>query len=70
MMCRQPDRDVPGIVCGYPLPCPWHTVILHADKEPPTMEVPLTVAPDVPKAKTLKRLKDIGRIIAEMNDDL
>lgn len=23
--CRQPDRDEPALVCGYPLPCPHHT---------------------------------------------
>lgn len=22
--CQAPDRDVPGITCGYPLPCPHH----------------------------------------------
>ena len=27
--CTQPDRDVPGIVCGHPLPCPWHTAIVE-----------------------------------------
>jgi hypothetical protein len=26
--CDKPDRDVPKIKCGYPLPCPWHTAIL------------------------------------------
>lgn len=26
--CQQPDRDVPKIRCGYPLPCPWHTVVV------------------------------------------
>ena len=25
-MCQAPDRDVPGLVCGYPLPCPHHNV--------------------------------------------
>jgi hypothetical protein len=29
--CRAPDRDVPGIKCGYPLPCPWHTVVVAID---------------------------------------
>lgn len=24
--CQQPDRHEPGLTCGYPLPCPWHTV--------------------------------------------
>ncbi len=40
--CDNPDRDNQRLVCGYPLPCPWHTAILHADKEPPTVEIPLT----------------------------
>lgn len=29
MNCERPDRDVPSIKCGYPLPCPWHTAILE-----------------------------------------
>jgi hypothetical protein len=28
LTCRAPDRDVPKIVCGYPLPCPHHTAIV------------------------------------------
>lgn len=28
--CKQPDRDVPKLVCGYPLPCPHHTVMINA----------------------------------------
>jgi len=23
--CSAPDRDVPAMRCGYPLPCPHHT---------------------------------------------
>lgn len=26
--CKQPDRDQPRIECGYPLPCPFHTVVI------------------------------------------
>lgn len=22
--CQAPDRDVPALTCGYPLPCPFH----------------------------------------------
>lgn len=22
--CQAPDRDVPALTCGYPLPCPHH----------------------------------------------
>lgn len=29
--CQQPDRDVPKLTCGYPLPCPHHTLVLQAD---------------------------------------
>lgn len=32
MYCQQPDRDVPKLTCGYPLPCPWHTAIIEEDK--------------------------------------
>jgi hypothetical protein len=28
LSCKQPDRDEPRLVCGYPLPCPYHTVIV------------------------------------------
>ena len=27
--CRRPDVDVAGIVCGRPLPCPFHTTIIE-----------------------------------------
>lgn len=62
--CKKPDRDVPGIICGYPLPCPYHTAIIHADKDPATIEIPATLAPDV-SPKVLKRLKQIGRMFEE-----
>ena len=39
-MCQQPDRDEPRMVCGYPLPCPWHTAVVDATKAPPTVTVP------------------------------
>lgn len=41
-MCEQPDREVPGIKCGYPIPCPWHTVIMDTTKDPPELTVPAT----------------------------
>jgi hypothetical protein len=28
-LCTQPDRDVPGMLCGYPLPCPYHTIVFE-----------------------------------------
>jgi hypothetical protein len=31
--CTKPDRDEPRLVCGYPLPCPHHTVVLEHQPE-------------------------------------
>jgi len=27
-LCVCPDRDVPALLCGHPLPCPYHTIIV------------------------------------------
>lgn len=40
--CRHPDREFVKLRCGIPLPCPHHTAILHPDKDPPTIEIPVT----------------------------
>jgi hypothetical protein len=41
--CHQPDRDAPKLVCGYPLPCPYHTATLDLGAKPvPTVTVPIT----------------------------
>jgi hypothetical protein len=42
LRCKHGDRDVPTTVCGYPLPCPYHTIVIHGEKNPPTVEVPIT----------------------------
>ena len=31
--CQKPDRDEPGLVCGYPLPCPRHTVVIDMTED-------------------------------------
>jgi len=36
MICKKPDRDVPKLVCGHPLPCPYHTAII----DPPFIILP------------------------------
>lgn len=42
MTCRRPDRDEPKLLCGYPIPCPWHTVVLDTTTVPPTVSIPVT----------------------------
>ena len=64
MNCKRPDRDFPELICGYPLPCPWHTVRIHLGKTPPTVEIPAT-ASKIVRHKTLQRLKQIARILSE-----
>jgi hypothetical protein len=42
LTCKHPDRDCPKILCGYPLPCPWHTAVIDTTKDPPTVTIPVT----------------------------
>ena len=63
MNCKHPDRDVPKLVCGYPLPCPYHTVLINADAKPvPTLTIPVTS--DAAKSMTVReRLASIGVVV-------
>ena len=56
--CQQPDRDVSGIVCGHPLPCPYHTFTIEGGK---------VYSPEDRVATRLqhKRLKDIATTTEE-----
>jgi hypothetical protein len=38
-MCNKPDRDVPSLTCGYPIPCPYHTITIDM-KDSPTVTIP------------------------------
>lgn len=42
LMCRHPDRDCPKLLCGYPLPCPWHTAVIDTTVTPATVTIPVT----------------------------
>lgn len=44
--CEKPDRDVPRIQCGYPLPCPHHTFVIEPAKG--TITVPPCPPPGDP----------------------
>ena len=60
--CKKPDRDFPELICGYPLPCPWHTLVIDTTKEPPTITIPATIEKPI-KKKNLKRLKKIAKAL-------
>ncbi len=53
MICKHPDRDIPKIVCGYPLPCPWHTVIIDLSEQPHKVVIPLANKRALAKADTI-----------------
>ena len=62
LTCQQSDRDVPELICGYPLPCPYHTVVIDTEANPPTVTIPATF-PKAANSNTLDKLKRIARII-------
>ena len=64
MNCKRPDHKVPELICGNPLPCPWHTVLIDATKNPATITVPVTAAP-APDPALLERLQDIGMALTK-----
>lgn len=52
LTCVQPDRDVPALLCGYPLPCPYHTAILEPDgavRIPPAL-----------RDRAVRRIRQVG----------
>lgn len=62
LYCKRPDHDISSLVCGWPLPCPWHTVTIDTRSEPPTVTIPATAAPQI-NPKMIGLLKQIARDI-------
>ncbi|MBA7496139.1 hypothetical protein ES702_06737 [subsurface metagenome] len=59
MNCNRPDKDVPGLICGHPLPCPFHTVEVNLELMRISKAVPL---------KQGLRLGRIGKILKRMEE--
>jgi len=53
LTCRQPDRDCPKLLCGHPLPCPWHTAVIDTTVHPPTITIPVTAKAALASRSTL-----------------
>ncbi len=64
LFCQRPDRDSPGTICGYPLPCPWHTAVIDLAPDPPTVTIPVTASPSV-NPLTLQRIKRVANVLAD-----
>lgn len=63
-LCIHPDRDVPSLICGYPLPCPYHTTIIDTEPDPPMIKIPATI-PRAVNLETLDKLKKIANVMKE-----
>ena len=68
LRCKRPDRDVPELICDWPLPCPWHTITIDTTHEPPELRIPIT-AERALRPKIHRALKEIGLAIAEDGGD-
>ena len=66
LTCEQPDRDCPKLMCGHPLPCRWHTAIIHAEHSPPTVEIPVTATGAL---LSRKKLAEVAEVIRKEKDD-
>ena len=62
--CQHPDRDMPKIKCGYPLPCPYHTAVVDTTKA----KVTVTVCDRDNKPDTVHKLMDIGRTVKKESE--
>ena len=62
--CQKPDRDFPTLICGYPIPCPYHTVTIDLSPDPPTITIPATL-PKAINPKILNKLKRIAKILQD-----
>lgn len=62
LTCQRPDRDVQRLVCDYPLPCPFHTIIIDATAKPvPTVTIPAT---SNAMERAGSRLRQIAKAVA------
>lgn len=66
LTCTHPDRHVSGIVCGYPLPCPFHTLVIDLTGPVPTVAVPTTHGA---KARALRVGTGIAAAMGEKEDE-
>lgn len=48
--------------CGYPLPCPWHTIVVDASATPPTITEPATAHIGL---LARERLRDVAVVLTQ-----
>lgn len=63
MFCSKPDRDVPKLVCGYPIPCPYHTVMIELDPEMRGVAAKVSI-PDMADPRTAVAATRVARALS------
>lgn len=63
LTCTQPDHDIAQLrgsakqmLCGYPLPCPWHSAEIDLTTQPPRLSIPVTAG------AALANVRQLGKI--------
>lgn len=56
LTCKQKDHDGFDTICGFPIPCPYHTVIMDLSSKPPQLRIPVTAESALSKKDELKEL--------------
>jgi len=60
LTCNAPDRDVPKLKCGYPLPCPYHTAIVEIGDDSAELRIPITAKAAL---RSRHHLEDIAAVL-------
>jgi hypothetical protein len=66
LTCKHPDRDNTKLRCGYPLPCPHHTITVDLGADPPTVTIPLTSDAMRPGAR--RRVANVVGALVQVGD--
>jgi len=58
LFCKRADRHAPKLVCGYPLPCPHHTLTIDAESNATVIPPSARLTP-----KTRERISQISEAL-------
>lgn len=67
LICNAPDKDMPKLKCGYPLPCPHHTAIIDVSDDPAELRIPITAKAALRNRHHLENIAAVLLISEESN---
>lgn len=60
LTCQAKDHDGFDLICGAPLPCPYHTAIIDVSQEPAELRIPITAKAAL---RSRHHLEDIAAVL-------